>query len=67
MHPNWLNACHFEVCQQWGLLCSKSNTVTPEASSAPSERLFSGEKLVLETKRNRLGDENFEKLLLLSF
>ena len=27
---------------------------TPEASSARSERLFSGGKLVLETKRNRL-------------
>ena len=39
---------------------------TPKASSAPSERLFSGEKLVLETKRNHLGDENFEKLLLLN-
>ena len=37
---------------------------TPKASSAPSERLFRGEKLVLETKHNRLGDENFEKLLL---
>ena len=40
---------------------------TPKASSAPSERLFSGEKLVLETKRNRFGDEDFEKLLLLNF
>ena len=38
---------------------------TPEASSACSERLYSGGKLVLETKRNRLGDDNFEKLLLL--
>ena len=38
---------------------------TPEASSAPSERLFSGGKLVLETKRNLLGDENLEKLSLL--
>ena len=38
---------------------------TREASSAPSERLFSGVKLVLETKRNRLGDESFEKLSLL--
>ena len=38
---------------------------TPEASSAHSERLYSGGKLVLETKRNRLGDDNFEKLLLL--
>ena len=43
----------------------KSNT--PEASSACSERLYSGGKLVLETKRNRLGDENFEKLLLFNF
>ena len=40
---------------------------TQEASSAPSERLFSGVKLVLETKRNRLGDESFEKLSLLHF
>ena len=40
---------------------------SPEASSARSERLFSGGKLVLETKRNRLGDENFEILLLLKF
>ena len=40
---------------------------TPEASSAPSERLFSGGKLVLETKRNLLGDENLEKLSLLHF
>ena len=37
---------------------------TPKASSACFERLFSGEKLVLETKRNHLGDKNFEKLLL---
>ena len=35
---------------------------TPEASSARSER-----KLLLETKSNRLGDENFKKLLLLNF
>ena len=40
---------------------------TPEASSDCSERLFSGGKLVLETKRNRQSDENFEKLLLLNF
>ena len=40
---------------------------TPKASSARSERLFIGGKLVLEIKRNRLGDENFEKLLLLNF
>ena len=40
---------------------------TPKASSARSERFFSGGKLVLETKCNRLGDENFEKLLLLNF
>ena len=39
---------------------------TPEASSACSERLFSGGKLVLETKLNPLGDENFGKLLLLN-
>ena len=40
---------------------------TPYASSARSERLFSGGNLVLETKCNRLGDENFENLLLLNF
>ena len=40
---------------------------TPKSSSAHSERLFSGGKLFLETKCNSLGDENFEKLLLLSF
>ena len=40
---------------------------TPKASSARSERLFSGGKLVIETKSNRLGDENFEKLLQLNF
>ena len=39
---------------------------TPEASFAHSERLFSSGKLVLETKHNLLGDENFEKLLLLN-
>ena len=38
----------------------------PEASSARSERLFSGGKLIFETKRTSLGDANFEKLLLLS-
>ena len=38
-----------------------------EVSSAHSERLFSGGKLVLETKCNHLDDENFEKLLLLNF
>ena len=40
---------------------------TAKASSARFERLFSGGKLVLETKHNCLGDENFEKLLLLNF
>ena len=40
---------------------------TPEASSAPSEKLFRGEKLVLENKQNCLGDENLEKLSLLHF
>ena len=34
-----------------------SNFNTPEASSAHSERLFSGGKIVLETKHNHLGDE----------
>jgi hypothetical protein len=38
----------------------------PEASSACSERLFSGGKLIFETKRTSLGDANFEKKLLLS-
>ena len=32
---------------------------TPEASSACFERLYSGKKLALETKRNHLGDKNF--------
>ena len=36
------------------------NFNTPEAFSARSERLFSGGKLVLETKRNCLVNENFE-------
>ena len=40
---------------------------TPKVSSARSERLFIGGKLVLETKLNCLGDKNFEKLLLLKF
>ena len=40
---------------------------TPEAFSVRSERCFSGGKLVLETKCNRHGDENFEKILLLKF
>ena len=40
---------------------------TPKVSSARSERLFIGGKLVLETKLNCLGDKNFEKLLLLDF
>ena len=39
---------------------------TPEASSVRSERPFSGEKLVLETECNCLGDENFKRLLLLN-
>ena len=38
----------------------------PEASSARSERLFSGGKLIFETKRTSLGDANYEKLLILS-
>ena len=33
---------------------------TPEASSAGSKRLFFGGKLVLEIKRNCLGDENLK-------
>ena len=33
---------------------------TPETSSAHFDRRFSGGKLVLETKSNYLGDENFE-------
>ena len=33
---------------------------TPKASSACSERLFSGGKLVFEIKFNCLGDKNFE-------
>ena len=37
----------------------KSNT--PKASSTHSERIFNGGKLVLETKCNRLGDENLKK------
>ena len=40
---------------------------TPDASSAHSERLLSGGKLVIETKCSRCGVENFEKLLLLNF
>ena len=37
----------------------------PEASSAISERLFSGGNIIFETKRTSLGYENFEKLLLI--
>ena len=40
---------------------------TPKASSARSERPFSGGKLVHETKPNCVGDQNFEKLLPLKF
>ena len=61
-------------CFQWWCLSALSKCKCvflkfdiPKASSACSERLFSGGKLVLETKCNRHDDENFEKLLLLNF
>jgi len=41
----------------------KYNVVQP--SSATSERLFSKGKLIITTKRNKLSDSNFSKLLFL--
>ena len=41
------------------------NAATP--SSAHAERLFSVGRLVLTPKRNRLGDECFQRLLLLCY
>ena len=46
--------------------CASIKFNDPEASSAHSERLFSGEKIIFETIRTSLKDANFEKLLLLS-
>ena len=43
----------------------KYNTISP--SSAPVERLFSLESLVLTPKHNKLTDARFEKLLLMLY